>query len=86
MASKSRVLFDVTRLVRGLGWSLQDPEAVRVKLRDMLVTNTLPKAFAEHYVERKFLMDEDDLVVRVLTHQQLQGGRRFLFQYTFARK
>jgi len=86
MESKSRVLFDVTRIVRGLGWSLENPEYVRVRLRDMCMAGTLPKAFTDHFKEREFLMEEADLRVRVFTLQQLQGGRRFVFQYTFTRK
>lgn len=86
MASKSRIIYDVTSIVLGLGWSLEDPEAVRLKLKELLVEGKLPKAFDGHLRDREFMLSEPHLLVRVITLRQLQGGLRFLFQYSFTRE
>lgn len=86
MASKSRVLFDITSIVLGLGWSLDDPESVRLKIKELIVEGKLPKAFNGHLSEREFLLKEPDLMVRVITLRQLQGGLRFILQYSFTRE
>lgn len=80
-----RVLFDVTREVRSLGWVMDDVEKIKARLKSGLSNHTLPSAFAQHYKDRADLLSRKDLLVRVIAHRQLQGGLRFLFQYSYVR-